>query len=85
MVSPIGTCPLGKLCCDGCQHLTTAGCAWDSDWASYPTANYSKPASFESREMEFEARRKQLMDLPKEDLVKMIMGSKEEYIFQIMK
>jgi hypothetical protein len=62
-------CPVGRMVCDGCDNLTTAGCSKNI----IPAAN---SITREDIDRVWEERRKQLMALSKEDLVELIMGKR---------
>lgn len=64
-------CPLGKLICDGCNNLTTGGCL---------AKQHQSQALSITRDdviLLWEMRREELMKLPKEALVELIIGKKE--------
>ncbi len=65
-------CPVGRMVCDGCNNLTTAGCS---------AKNMSAATSITQEDIDtmWEKRRKELMALSKEDLVELIMGRRGNF------
>lgn len=66
-------CPMGKIVCDGCSYLTTVGCSYERNVAFTITQEESDKL--------WERRRNELLSLPKETLVEMIMGRNAYNIF----
>ena len=65
-------CPFGKIVCDGCSYLTTIGCSYDRSKDVYTITK-------EQSDELWERRRNELLSLPKETLVEMIMGRRGVY------
>jgi hypothetical protein len=70
-------CPLGRVACDGCNHLTTAGCILKRNNNSI-TAN---SITIEDTKRMWNERHNELMKLSKEDLVEIIIGPKPYYCY----
>jgi hypothetical protein len=64
-------CPIGKIVCDECPYLTTGGCSYE--------LNVAYTITQEESDKLWERRRNELLSLPKETLVEMIMGRKGIY------
>lgn len=64
-------CPLGRLTCDGCTCLTTAGCI------EKPRQTQAFSITHDGMVALWERRKEELMKLSKEELVEMIIGKKE--------
>ena len=64
-------CPFGRLTCDGCTYLTSAGCLEKvrNTQAFYITSDGMIDL--------WERRKEELMKLSKEELVEMIIGKRE--------
>ncbi len=63
-------CPLGKLCCDGCNQLTTGGCLAKQ-------TSYAHSITHDDMVEMYDRRREELMKLSKEELVEMLIGKRE--------
>ena len=70
-------CPVGKLSCYNCVYNTSGGCT------HYLQRQGSTQFSITVDDMKrmWQDRYNQLMSLPKEDLVKMIIGEKPYYCY----
>ena len=64
-------CPLGRLTCDGCTCLTSAGCL---EKVRNTQAFY---ITYDGMIALWERRKEELMKLSKEELVEMIIGKRE--------
>lgn len=64
-------CPLGRLTCDGCIYLTTAGCLEKSRQTQAFSITHDGMVAL------WERRKEKLMKLSKEELVEMIIGKRE--------
>ena len=62
------TCPFGKIYCDGCNYLGTGGC--------YNNEPVSFSITKEQQQCLYDVKFEELMQLPKEKLVGMILGAR---------
>ena len=69
-------CPLGRIACDGCNQLTTGGCAAKQGVSQGFSITHEEALALHDR------RREELMKLSKEDLVELLIG-KREHVGQI--
>lgn len=62
-------CPFGKLYCDGCNYLTSGGCSYDRNQnATIFNAQDAKDY--------YDRKYQEMMDLPKETLVELLIGTR---------
>lgn len=67
----VNSCPFGRVLCDGCNLLTTGGCAAKQNTLQTSSITYDDMVAL------WERRKNELMKLSKEELVEMIIGKRE--------
>ena len=69
----VNNCPLGRVYCDGCNHLTTGGCIAKQNTSHAFSITHDDMVAL------YDRKKEELMKLSKEELVEMLIG-KREYV-----
>lgn len=65
-------CPIGRAACDGCNNLLTGGCILKQSQPQQFSITHNDMVAL------YDRKKEELMKLPKEELVELLIGKREQ-------